>query len=229
MTEKISGDWKKMKNEFMRNFINAKVKFVQYPLILLLMLAHLSVFAGQPTLVNASFDVSRQLFDQINPAFIEAWRAKTGDTVTINQSHAGSSKQARSVIEGLKADVVTLNQPTDIDSIAERGKMLPTNLASLLPNNSAPYYSTIVFLVRKGNPRGIKDWSDLVKPGTGVIIPDPKTSGNGRYSYLSAYAFALKQPDGNESKARAFVSALFKNVPALDSGGRAATTTFVNR
>jgi len=185
--------------------------------------------AASTALLNASFDVSRQLFDQINPAFIQRWKAQTGETLTINQSHAGSTKQARSVIEGLEADVVTLNQATDVDAIAAQSKLLPDNWRTLLPNHSSPYTSAIIFLVRKGNPKGIKDWDDLVKDNVSVVVPNPKTSGNGRYSYLSAYAFALQKFTNNDAKAREFVAALFKNVPVLDTGGRGATTTFAQR
>jgi sulfate/thiosulfate-binding protein len=200
-----------------------------WKILSLLVLATLSATARQSVLLNVSFDVSRQLFQEINPAFIEYWKNQSGETLTINQSHAGSSKQARAVIDGLEADVVTLNQSTDIDAIAEQGGFLPRDWRTLFPNNSAPYVSTIVFLVRKGNHKVIKDWDDLVKPGVSIIVPNPKTSGNGRYSYLAAYAFALKQSGNNDAKAREFVAALFKNVPVLDSGGRAATTTFTQR
>jgi sulfate/thiosulfate-binding protein len=177
-------------------------------------------------LLNASFDVSPQLFAEINPAFVQQWKQQTGETITINQSHAGSSKQARAVVDGLAADVVTLNQSTDIDFIAEQGNLLRADWRTRLPNNSAPYTSTIVFVVRQGNPKHINDWDDLVQPGLAVIIPNPKTSGNGRYSYLAAYAFALNKAGGSEAKAREFVGALFHNVPVLDTGGRGATVTF---
>ncbi len=184
---------------------------------------------AETVLLNVSFDVSRKLFQEINPAFVAHWKAQSGEQIEIKQSHGGSSKQARAVIDGLKADVVTLNQATDINSIAERGKLLPQNWQSLLPNNSAPYSSPILFLVRKGNPKGIKDWDDLVKPGISVVVPNPKTSGNGRYSYLAAYAYALKAFSQDEAKAKDFVRKLFKNVPVLDTGGRGATTTFAER
>jgi sulfate/thiosulfate transport system substrate-binding protein len=185
--------------------------------------------AAQTTLLNVSFDVSRQLFQQINSAFSAHWKAQSGEALVINQSHGGSTKQARAVIDGLDADVVTLNQASDIDAIAQKGKMLPVNWAGLLPNHSAPYTSTIIFLVRKGNPKGIRDWDDLVKPGVSVVVPNPKTSGNGRYSYLSAYAFALEKFGHDDAMARGFVADLFKNVPVLDTGGRGATTTFAER
>jgi sulfate/thiosulfate-binding protein len=194
-------------------------------LLLLIVSGGLPAFAAT-ALLNVSFDVSRQLFAEINPAFVQQWKNQTGESITINQSHAGSSKQARAVVDGLAADVVTLNQSTDIDLIAQQGNLLPTDWRTLLPNNSAPYTSTIVFVVRQGNPKQIKDWDDLTKTGLAVIIPNPKTSGNGRYSYLAAYAFALNKFGGSEAKAREFVGALFHNVPILDTGGRGATVTF---
>ncbi len=180
-------------------------------------------------LLNVSYDVTREFYKDYNPAFAAHWKALTGETVTINQSHGGSAKQARSVLDGLAADVVTMNGAPDIDVLASAGKLIPDDWAKRLPDNSAPSTSTILFLVRKGNPAGIHDWSDLVKPGVSVIIPNPKTSGNGRYSYLAAWGYALRQPGGNEEKARAFVAALFANVPVLDTGGRGATTTFAQR
>jgi len=184
--------------------------------------------AGPTTLLNVSYDVMRDFYKDFNPAFAKAWNAKTGETLTINMSHGGSSKQATSVVNGLEADVITMNQATDIDLLARNG-LVPADWAKRLPDHSAPFTSATVFLVRKGNPKVVKDWSDLVKPGTQVIIPNPKLSGNGRYSYLTAWGFALRQPGGNEAKAKEFVAALFKNVPLLDSGGRAATTTFMQR
>ena len=181
------------------------------------------------TLLNVSYDPTRELYKDINAAYARYWKEKVGQTLTINQSHGGSGKQARSVIDGLEADVVTLALAYDIDEIATRARLLPVNWQSRLPNNSTPYSSTIVFLVRKGNPRKIKDWSDLVKPGVGVITPNPKTSGGARWNYLAAWAWALKQPGGNPAKAQAYVAALFKNVPILDTGARGATTTFTQR
>jgi len=169
------------------------------------------------------------LYQAFNAAFAKYWKDKNGATVTVNQSHAGSGKQARAVIDGLPADVVTLALAYDIDQIAERGSLLPKNWQTLLPNNSTPYTSTIVFLVRKGNPKGIKDWNDLVKPGISVITPNPKTSGGARWNYLAAWGYALKQNNNDEAKAKEFVTALFKNVPVLDSGARGSTTTFVER
>jgi sulfate/thiosulfate transport system substrate-binding protein len=185
--------------------------------------------ADTVTLLNVSYDPTRELYDQFNAAFVKYWKAKTGQTVRINQSHGGSGRQARAVIDGLPGDVVTLALAADIDSIAQRGKLLPLNWESRLPNNSAPYTSTIVFLVRKGNPKGIKDWADLAKPGVAVITPNPRTSGGARWNYLAAWAWALRQPGGNEQTARAYLSKVLKNVPVLDTGARAATTTFVQR
>jgi sulfate transport system substrate-binding protein len=179
-------------------------------------------------LLNASYDVSRELFDSVNPAFIAEWKARTGETLVIHQSHAGSSKIARSVADGLPADVVTLNQATDIE-LLERSGLVASNWRERLPNNASPYYSLPVFLVRQGNPKQIKDWDDLVKPGVQVVFPNPKTSGNGRYTYLAAYAFALDRNGGDEEKAKDFVTKLFANVPVFDTGGRGATTTFVER
>ena len=185
--------------------------------------------AADPVLLNASYDVAREFYKDINPLFAAAWKAKTGQAVTINQAHGGSSKQARAVIDGLAADVVSMNQSLDIDAIAEKGRLLPADWATRLPHNSAPTSSTILFLVRKGNPKGIKDWGDLVKPDVAPVVPNPKTSGNGRYTYLAAWAYALRQPGGDEAKAKAFVTRLFANVPVLDTGGRGATTTFAQR
>lgn len=187
-----------------------------------------SLIGAETKLLNASFDIARELFNQINPAFAAQWQKQTGEKITINQSHAGSSKQARAVIDGLAADVVTFNQVTDVEAVAAKG-LIPADWRQRLPNNSSPFSSTIVFLVRKGNPKVIKDWNDLVKPGISVIVPNPKTSGNGRYSYLAAYAYALKHNGGDDAKAREFVTALFRNAPVLDSGGRGATTTFAER
>jgi len=181
------------------------------------------------TLLNVSYDPTRELYKDINAAYARYWKEKVGQTLTINQSHGGSGKQARSVIDGLQADVVTLALAYDIDEIATRAKLLPANWQSRLPDNSTPYTSTIVFLVRKGNPWKIRDWGDLIKPGVDVITPNPKTSGGARWNYLAAWAWALKQPGGNPAKAQAYVAALFKNVPILDTGARGATTTFTQR
>jgi len=185
--------------------------------------------AGTVTLLNVSYDPTRELYQDYNAAFAKYWKAKTGNDVQIQQSHGGSSKQARAVIDGLEADVVTLALAYDIDAIAQNGKLLPANWQSRLPDNSSPYTSTIIFLVRKGNPKGIKDWDDLVRPGVSVITPNPKTSGGARWNYLGAWGYALKKNGGDESKAKDFVSKLYKNVPVLDSGARGSTTTFVER
>jgi sulfate/thiosulfate transport system substrate-binding protein len=184
---------------------------------------------SQISLLNVSYDPTRELYEDFNAAFAKYWKGKSGQDVKINQSHGGSGKQARTVIDGLEADMVTLALAYDIDAISEKAQLIPANWQSRLPDNSSPYTSTIVFLVRKGNPKGIKDWNDLVKPGVSVITPNPKTSGGARWNYLGAWGYALKQPGGDENKAKAFVSQLYKNVPVLDSGARGSTTTFVER
>ena len=184
--------------------------------------------AQDTTLLNVSYDPTRELYQDVNAAFAARWKAKTGKDVTVQQSHGGSGKQARAVIDGLEADVLTLALAYDVDAVAASG-LLARDWQNRLPQNSCPYTSTIVFLVRKGNPKGIKDWGDLVKPGVAVITPNPKTSGGARWNYLAAWAWALKQPGGNEQKAREFVARLFKNVPVLDSGARGSTNTFVQR
>ncbi len=181
------------------------------------------------TLLNVSYDPTREFYSDFNAVFGKFWQAKTGDAVTVRQSHGGSGKQARSVIDGLEADVVTLALAYDIDEISAKGGLLPADWQRRLPHNSSPYTSTIVFLVRKGNPKGIKDWGDLVKPGVSVVTPNPKTSGGARWNYLAAWGYALRQPGGDEAKARDFVSRLYRNVPVLDSGARGSTTTFVER
>jgi sulfate transport system substrate-binding protein len=180
------------------------------------------------TLLNVSYDPTRELYKDVNAAFAAEWKAKTGDTVTIQQSHGGSGKQARSVIDGLKADVVTLALASDIDAIVDHAGLLPVNWQQRLPQNSAPYTSTIVFLVRKGNPWNIKDWDDLVKPGISVITPNPKTSGGARWNFLAAWAYAHHKY-GDDAKAREFVTKLYKNVPVLDTGARGSTNTFTQR
>ncbi len=187
-----------------------------------------AVLAADVTLLNVSYDPTRELYTDFNKSFAAYWKGKTGDNVTIKQSHGGSGKQARAVIDGLEADVVTLALAYDIDAIAEKGLIKP-GWQKELPHNSSPYTSSIVFLVRKGNPKHIKNWDDLIKPGVAVITPNPKTSGGARWNYLAAWAFALHQPGGNEAKAKEFVSKLLKNVPVLDSGARGSTNTFVQR
>jgi sulfate transport system substrate-binding protein len=188
-----------------------------------------AVRAAQITLLNVSYDPTRELYEAVNAQFARDWKAKTGDDVTINQSHGGSGKQARAVIDGLEADVVTLGLAGDIDAIVEKADLLPADWQTRLPDNSCPYTSTIVLLVRKGNPKRIHDWDDLVKPGISVVTPNPKTSGGARWNFLAAWGYALKKNGGDEAKAAAFVSALYKNVPVLDSGARGSTTTFVER
>lgn len=182
-----------------------------------------------PSLLNVSYDVARELYKEINPAFVADWTKQGGASLTINQSHGGSSAQALAVLNGLEADVVTMNQSPDIDILVERGGLVAKDWRTKLPNEAAPYTSVSIFLVRKGNPKGIKDWSDLTKAGMQVIVPNPKTSGNGRYTYLAAWGYALGQPGGSDASAKDFVTRLFKNVPVLDGGGRGATTTFTQR
>jgi sulfate/thiosulfate-binding protein len=184
--------------------------------------------AAETTLLNVSYDPTRELYQDIDHAFVAKWKAETGDTLTINQSHGGSGKQTRAVIDGLDADVVTLGLAYDIDEIARHGLTSP-GWQKRLPNNSTPYSSTIVFLVRKGNPKGIHDWSDLIKPGVSVITPNPKTSSGARWNYLAAWGYSLSQPGGNDVKAKEFIGKLYRNVPVLDSGARGSTTTFVER
>ena len=179
-------------------------------------------------LTNVSYDPTRELYQAINPAFAKVWHDKTGKTVTFRMSHGGSGKQSRAIIDGLEADVATLGLAYDIDSIAARGKLLPADWQKALPDNSSPYTSTIVFLVRKGNPKGIKDWDDLIKPGVQVITPNPKTSGGARWNFLAAWAYG-KKAGGSDAAARDYVTKLFAQVPVLDSGARGSTTTFVER
>jgi sulfate/thiosulfate-binding protein len=186
--------------------------------------------AAKPvTLLNVSYDPTRELYEDYNKQFASYWKTKTGQEVTIRQSHGGSGKQARSVIDGLEADVVTLALAYDIDQIADKSGLIPADWQKRLPNNSAPYTSTIIFLVRKGNPKQIKDWPDLARPGISVTTPNPKTSGGARWNYLAAWGNALRRPGGSEAKAREFVGALYRNVPVLDAGARGSTTTFVER
>lgn len=187
------------------------------------------VWAKNTELLNVSYDPTREFYAQYNTAFAKYWAAQKGESVTVNQSHGGSGKQARAVIDGLEADVVTLALAYDVDALFQKGKLIPKDWQSRLPDNSSPYTSTIVLLVRKGNPKGIKDWDDLVKPGVAVITPNPKTSGGARWNYLAAWEFAKRKFGGDETKVRDFIKALFKNVAVLDSGARGATTTFVQR
>ncbi len=196
---------------------------------LLATLAGSTAGAKTLTLLNASYDPTRELYQEYNAAFAKHWKAQTGEEVAIRQSHGGSGKQARAVIDGLEADVVTLALAYDIDALSAKAKLLPADWQQRLPDNSAPFTSTIVFLVRKGNPKAVKDWDDLVKPGLAVITPNPKTSGGARWNYLAAWAYALKHNGNDEAKAKDFVARLYKNVPVLDSGARGSTTTFVQR
>jgi len=180
-------------------------------------------------LLNASYDPTREFYQDVNREFAAQWKARTGDELLVQTSHGGSGKQARAVVDGLEADVVTLALAADIDAIAEKGKLLPANWQSRLPNNSTPYRSTIVFLVRKGNPKNIRDWNDLVRPGVSVITPNPKTSGGARWNYLAAWTYAARQSGGDTAKTKDFLARLYRNVPVLDTGARGSTTTFVNR
>ena len=193
------------------------------------LLASLAAGAAEVTLLNVSYDPTRELYHQYDAAFAAFWKARTGDTVSVKQSHGGSGKQARSVIDGLDADVVTLALAYDIDEIAEKAKVIDPQWQKRLRHNSSPYTSTYIFLVRKGNPKAIRDWSDLVKPGVSIVTANPKTSGGARWGYLAAYGYALRQPGGNDAKARDFIGKLFRQVPVLDSGARGATVTFADR
>jgi sulfate transport system substrate-binding protein len=195
----------------------------------LLIVAGLPAGANAEELLNVSYDPTRELYQEFNEAFSKHWKAQGGENVTVRQSHGGSSKQARAVIDGLQADIVTLALAYDIDALHDQAGLVPRDWQQRLPHNSSPYTSTIIFLARKGNPKGIKDWDDLVKPGVAVITPNPKTSGSARWNYLGAWGYALRKPGGNEAVAREFITALYKNVPVLDSGARGATTTFVER
>ncbi len=210
----------------MKNFLH---KIPVKGLALGLALAALPAGAATVKLLNVSYDPTRELYADYDNVFAQYWKAKTGDDVSVSLSNGGSGKQARAVIDGLDADVVTLALAYDIDAIADKAQLLPKNWQSRFPNNSTPYTSTIVFLVRKGNPKHIKDWNDLVKPGVAVITPNPKTSGGARWAYLAAWGYALKQNNNDSAKAREFVKALYQNVPVLDAGARGATTTFVQR
>lgn len=200
----------------------------QFLVILLIVMTASIAQAAERTLLNVSFDPTRELYQELNAGFAKSWKTSSGDTIQIRQSHGGSGKQARAVIDGLDADVVTLALASDIDAIAARG-LLNADWQQRLPHHSTPFTSTIVFLVRKGNPKNIRDWNDLVRPGIAVITPNPKSSGGARWNYLAAWGYALKQPGGNDASAQTFVSKLYKNVPVLDAGARGATTTFVER
>ena len=202
--------------------------FVRLGLVSLLLASMAAVVGAQTVLLNVSYDPTRELYQQFNAAFVRYWKGKTGQDVMIRQSHGGSGAQARAVIDGLQADVVTLALAYDVEAIAHSG-LIAAGWQKRLPQNSAPYTSTIVFLVRKGNPKGIKDWNDLARPGISVITPNPKTSGGARWNYLAAWGYAFKQPGGDDAKAREFVARVFRNVPVLDSGARGSTTTFVQR
>lgn len=216
-----------------------KLRQIMIVLIVIVAVVSSGVYGKNITLLNVSYDPTRELYEEVNTEFAKVWKEKTGDMVTIQQSHGGSGKQARAVIDGLEADVVTLALAYDIDAIADKAQLFPKEWQKRLPDNSSPYTSTIVFLVRKGNPKKIKDWDDLVQPGLSVITPNPKTSGGARWNYLAAWAFALEQykkqnpdqPDAAKANAYAkdFVGRIFKNVPVLDSGARGSTTTFVQR
>jgi sulfate/thiosulfate transport system substrate-binding protein len=220
---------KKMKHTT-KLFPPTPVRMAALVAVILLVFSGAPVHAqGTPTLLNVSYDPTRELYQDYNTEFAKYWKAKSGQDVKIQQSHGGSGAQARSVIDGLQADVVTLALAYDIDAISEKAQLLPANWQSRLPNNSTPYTSTIVFLVRKGNPKGIKDWDDVVKPGVSIITPNPKTSGGARWAYLAAWGYAYLKNGKNDAAAKDFVTKVYKNVPVLDSGARGATTTFVER
>jgi len=204
-----------------------QMKIIHKFFALVFLLALAGAAGGKETrLLNVSYDPTREFYGEYNAAFAKYWKAKTGDEVVTSQSHGGSGKQAQAVINGLDADVVTLALAYDIDAIAQQAKLLPADWQKRLPNDSAPYTSTIVFLVRKGNPKRIKDWSDLVQPGVGVVVPNPKTSGGARWAYLAGYAYALEKNNHDDAAAREFIKKLYKNVPVLDSGARGSTVTF---
>ena len=208
-----------MKNNFLNSLLAA----------VLAVLAANHADAADINLLNVSYDPTREFYKEYNPVFAKYWKAKTGDNVTVNQSHGGGGKQARAVLEGLEADVVTLALAYDVDQLHQKRKLIPENWQSLLPNNSSPYTSTIVFLVRKGNPLGIKDWNDIVKPNVSIVTPNPKTSGGARWNFLAAWGYALKHNNNDEAAAKIFVTQLFKNAAVLDTGARGATTSFVER
>ncbi|MDC7690277.1 sulfate ABC transporter substrate-binding protein [Vogesella indigofera] len=205
------------------------MSFSSRQIIAALLLGSASFAYADVSLLNVSYDPTRELYQDFNTAFAKHWKAKTGETVTIKQSHGGSGKQARGVIDGLEADVVTLALAYDVDALHTEAKLIPANWQKRLPNNAAPYTSTIVFLVRKGNPKAIKDWNDLTRPGVEVVTPNPKTSGGARWNYLAAWGYALKQPGGNNAKAQDFVKKVFQNVKVLDSGARGSLVSFTQR
>ncbi|GGX88133.1 sulfate ABC transporter substrate-binding protein [Vogesella alkaliphila] len=205
------------------------MSFSSRQIIAALLLGSASFAYADVSLLNVSYDPTRELYQDFNTAFAKHWKAKTGETVTIKQSHGGSGKQARGVIDGLEADVVTLALAYDVDALHTEAKLIPANWQKRLPNNASPYTSTIVFLVRKGNPKGIKDWNDLTRPGVEVVTPNPKTSGGARWNYLAAWGYALKQPGGNNAKAQDFVKKVFQNVKVLDSGARGSLVSFTQR
>ncbi|MDC7704137.1 sulfate ABC transporter substrate-binding protein [Vogesella indigofera] len=205
------------------------MSFSSRQIIAALLLGSASFAYADVSLLNVSYDPTRELYQDFNTAFAKHWKAKTGETVTIKQSHGGSGKQARGVIDGLEADVVTLALAYDVDALYTEAKLIPANWQKRLPNNASPYTSTIVFLVRKGNPKAIKDWNDLTKPGVEVVTPNPKTSGGARWNYLAAWGYALKQPGGNNAKAQDFVKKVFQNVKVLDSGARGSLVSFTQR
>ncbi|MBP7392425.1 MAG: sulfate ABC transporter substrate-binding protein [Zoogloea sp.] len=204
-------------------------RITQKLLVTFLAIGLVGTAQAQVSLLNVSYDPTRELYQEFNASFAKYWKNKTNETVTVKQSHGGSGKQARSVIDGLEADVVTLALAYDVDALADKGRLIPADWQKRLPHNASPYTSTIVFLVRKGNPKKIHDWNDLVKPGVAVITPNPKTSGGARWNYLAAWGHALKQPGGTQASARDFVKKLFANVKVLDSGARGSTTTFIER
>jgi sulfate/thiosulfate-binding protein len=207
----------------------SRVRFLRRSIAAVALFASIAASAADVTLLNVSYDPTRELYQQYNAAFASYWKQKTGDSVTVRQSHGGSGKQARSVIDGIEADVVTLALAGDIDEIVAKSKQLGADWQKRLRHNSAPYTSTYIFLVRKGNPKAVRDWGDLVKPGISVVTANPKTSGGARWGYLAAYGYALRQPGGNDAKARDFITRLFHQVPVLDSGARGATVTFADR
>jgi len=200
-----------------------------FSMISALLIFSANIAFAEKTLLNVSYDPTREFYRDINTAFSADWKNKTGEAVTIKQSHGGSGKQARAVIDGLEADVVTLALAYDIDALAEKGNLIPKDWQNRLPNNSSPYTSTIVFLVKKGNPKKVKDWDDLAKKGISVVTPNPKTSGGARWNYLAAYGYALKKNNGNEAEAKKFIDQFYRNVPVLDAGARGSTTTFIQR